>query len=160
MSSDAKIKPSAAELKLSEKNTYHQFKLAIQANKIRELEKQIRELDKRNNQLEEDLLKAQKANPLFVIGDYFQRTTAQRRTLGTAKYRIAKFLSVDTIWLLTFGMAAGTLFIESFYQQALIRRLFVCLSFASHSFCRATFFLLKKFLTVHAERLIFGIQDS
>mmetsp|Transcript_14005 Transcript_14005/g.34215 ORF Transcript_14005/g.34215 Transcript_14005/m.34215 type:complete len:435 (-) Transcript_14005:476-1780(-) len=94
------VRPSTDREKiLTEKTAYQTLRIAY-------LEHKIKTLEERNEQLEEDLLKAKQANPLFVIGDYFQRTTVQRRTLGTAKFKITKLISVETIWLISFGALA------------------------------------------------------
>jgi len=81
--------------------------LSPRSEKIKTLEEEVKKLTEENKHLKKVNNDLQN-NPVFRITKMLSlRTPEERRTLGTAKYRIQSILSIDTLWLITFGIAAG-----------------------------------------------------
>ena len=74
---------------------------------VKVLQAEIMQLKEQNLLLEKQI-EMSKEHPMTKVLSFLAMSTPERRTLGTSKYRIQKFLSIDTLWLITLGIVAGT----------------------------------------------------
>mmetsp|Transcript_22596 Transcript_22596/g.56515 ORF Transcript_22596/g.56515 Transcript_22596/m.56515 type:complete len:428 (+) Transcript_22596:51-1334(+) len=89
---------------------------------IDDLKKKVMELTEENLQLKAEVKKANDANPVVAMRRMITlQSSAERRTLGTAKYRVTSVMSIDMLWLLSFGFSAEL--IANIYVPALIGHL-------------------------------------
>lgn len=73
---------------------------------VRVLQEENKSLKEKNDVLEKEC-KNLKAHPVMQLAKMVSMKSAGWRTLGTAKYRFQSIVSIDTLWLITFGIAAG-----------------------------------------------------
>jgi len=89
------------------------------ATQIEDLKKKVKELTEENIKLRGDVKKANDANPVNAMKKLMAyQSSAERRTLGTAKYRVTSVMSIDMLWLLSFGFSAELL--ANIYMPAII----------------------------------------